>query len=64
MKIRGTNSSGRKGVYFHKQNKKWIANIHLEYKTQYLGSFENKEEASAAYAEAAKTAFGEFARIA
>jgi len=55
------NTSGIRGVYFSKKNQKWIANIHFEYKTTYLGSFSTKEEASAARSLAAKTLFGDFA---
>src|SRR5882672_9148 len=61
---RKTNTSGFKGVYFNKKNKSWIANIHLDYKTRYLGSFSSKEEAHAAYFEAAIAANGEFSRAA
>lgn len=58
-----TNSSGYKGVYFSKKNKKWISNIHFNYKTYYLGSFADKNEAAKAYNDAAIKYFGEFANL-
>jgi len=64
QKLRGSNTSGFKGAYFNKKNKKWIANIHLDYKTKYLGSFSSREEAHAAYLAAAIESHGEFARAA
>lgn len=39
------NTSGRKGVYFNKQVKKWQAYIKVNHKVIYLGVFEKKEDA-------------------
>lgn len=55
------NTSGFKGVSWHKQRKKWRAQIKVFYKEKYLGLFENKKDAARAYNEAATTAFGKFA---
>jgi hypothetical protein len=47
--IRESNKSGYRGVYFHKQSKKWRATIVINYKSKHLGTFENKEDARDAY---------------
>jgi len=39
----------KSGVYYHKKNNKWIAQIMINYKQYYLGSFVNREDAEAAY---------------
>lgn len=59
-----TNTSGLKGVSWHKQNRKWVAQIGIGGKSRYLGSFETLEAAHAAYCAAAAKHFGEFARAA
>lgn len=65
----GANSKSRggtskyKGVYWHKANKKWCANIRVNHKKHNLGSFADEIEAAKAYDEAAKEHFGEFARL-
>jgi len=41
------NTSGFTGVYWNKNNKKWIANICVDRKTKYLGSFKLIDEAIA-----------------
>lgn len=40
-----SNTSGRKGVYFNKQCKKWMAYIRIKGKQTYLGVFDKKEDA-------------------
>lgn len=55
------NKLGVRGVWL-KDNGKYVARINVNAKKIYLGSFETLEEASAAYAEAAKGVFGIFAR--
>jgi hypothetical protein len=63
-KMRDDNTSGHKGVYWHKAKKKWHAQISHEGKRLYLGRFAALEEAHAAYCEAANRMHGEFARTA
>ena len=47
-------NTNAKGFYWHKQNKKWCAVIHLNNKKINLGCFDTKEEAHEAYLEAKK----------
>lgn len=56
------NSSGYKGVSWHK-NKKWVAQIQINGKRKNLGYFETKEDAAEAYNEAAKNIYKEFANL-
>ena len=46
------NRSGVKGYSWNKKNKKWMAYIMIDQKTEYLGVFEKEEDARAAYLEA------------
>lgn len=39
--------NGVRGVYWHKANKKWVAQVRHNRKTYYLGQFETIEEAAA-----------------
>lgn len=55
------NTSGYKGVCFHKQVKLWQATIMVNRKTIRLGLFHNKILAAKAYDAAAVEYFGEFA---
>lgn len=48
------NTSGYKGVSWHKINKKWISGITINYKRIHLGYFEDKKEAVIAYKQAEK----------
>lgn len=57
------NTSGYKGVSWHKRMKHWAANIRLNDRAVFLGYFDTPEEAYAAYCEAAKQHYGEFARL-
>lgn len=54
------NTSGYKGVSFHKPCQKWRAYIGRT-PQQYLGVFHTKEDAARAYNAAAKELYGEFA---
>ena len=60
-KAPSTNTSGFKGVSFHKSAMKWRATICLAGKSKHIGAFDTPEAASAAYIEAAKRLHGEFA---
>lgn len=57
------NTTGMKGVYWHKANKKWTASIGNN-GSIYLGSYDCPAAASFAYQIAASKLFGEFARVA
>ena len=57
------NTSGYKGVGWDKQRGKWLAQIELSGKTTRLGRYATKELAHAAYCEAAKMHFGQFANF-
>jgi len=57
---RKDNRSGFKGVKKHKN--KWQAKIQMNGKSRSLGYFDSPEDASNAYARAARSVFGEFAR--
>jgi len=63
QKIRNDNISGYKGVSWHKQHKKWRAQIRNNYKRIHLGYFSTPELAHKAYCEAASKYHGEFARF-
>lgn len=56
------NKSGFKGV--HKKRDRWCAQITCKGFRRTLGVFDTPEQAHAAYVEAAKSSFGEFARAA
>lgn len=60
------NTSGHKGVSWHKSSGKWSANIKVDNKQHHLGLFDadKKHEAVSAYERAAKKHHGEFARVA
>lgn len=60
-KTKRPKSSKYKGVSFHKQHRKFGANIKVMYKAKHLGYFDTEEEAARAYDKAAKYYFGEFA---
>ncbi len=53
------NTSGYKGVRWHKRNKKWMVVI----KEKHIGQFNNKIDAAKVYNQKAKELFGEFARL-
>ncbi len=58
------NATGRKGVRASANGERWIAMISVNYQSLYLGTFDTIDQASAAYAAAAREHFGEFARAA
>jgi hypothetical protein len=56
-----TNTTGFKGVYYDARSNKWQALMCMKYRKFSLGYYSTKEEAAAAYAEAASRLHGEFA---
>lgn len=56
------NTSGTKGVSWHKASKKWRAFVSVDRKVKHLGLFENKQEAIFIRREAEKKYYGDFAR--
>jgi hypothetical protein len=59
--ISKVNTSGYKGVYWHKPTQRWRACIRFHRKRIYLGLFIDIEDAARAYNEKAKELYGEFA---
>lgn len=60
---RSNNTSGYKGVTYHKGRGKWRAQIKFNGKYKTLGEFNSAEEAYVAYCEGAKRYHGEFANL-
>jgi phage-related protein len=60
-KLRKTNSSGYRGVYWNKMSRKWQAYIRHDGQQQYLGVFVDIKDAARAYDHAARKFRGEFA---
>lgn len=60
-KIRKDNTSGFKGVSWHKPNKQWIVYINVSKNRIFIGGFKDKIKAAKAYNRAAKKYHGEFA---
>ena len=61
---RTNNTSGFKGVSWHKATQKWYARIKLNGKEKSLGYFTHPELAHEAYCRAAAELHGDFARVA
>ncbi len=57
------NTSGLKGISWHKRDKKWRAQITVNGKNNQLGYFDTPEEAARVYDAAARDLHGEFARL-
>ena len=55
------NTSGLKGVSWHKHSQRWRATILFEGRCRHLGYFDEKAVAHEAYCTAARQLFGEFA---
>ena len=62
-RIRSDNTSGFKGVFQHKRDGSWRAQIHVDGRNKYLGVFRTPEDAHAAYVQAAANLHGPFARV-
>ena len=62
--LRSDNSSGVKGVSYHKKTGKWQVNITVQGRTSYLGLFKDIEAAEKAVADARIRLHGEFGRAA
>jgi len=60
---RKNNTSGYKGVYWAKRNKRWLAQITHNGKQVYIGHYKDKEEAARAYDAKAKELHGEYAYL-
>jgi hypothetical protein len=52
-----------RGVYWHKQNQNWCAQIKVNYKKKHLGSFPTENGAARAYDNAARRFFGDFCQL-
>ena len=65
-RVQSNSQSGLKGAYYHacRKGKKWRSQIKVGGRYIFLGYFDTAEDAHAAYADAAKVYFGEFARAA
>ena len=61
LKQNGEYSSKFKGIYWHKRDEKWYAQIRFNKKYYYLGSFKNEIDAAKAYNNKAKELFGKYA---
>jgi hypothetical protein len=61
-KVNSNNTSGFKGVYYHKKARKWTAQIKSHGRSHYLGYFDTPELAHMAYGKAAAELHGDFAR--
>ena len=60
-KVNKSNSSGHKGVYWHKAVGRWAVQIMINHKRLYLGSFDSLDEAVLVHKKAEEKYFGEFA---
>jgi len=61
-KIQKNNTSGHKGVYWHKKSGKWMVRMRKNGKAYYFGTYTNKEDAIKVAIEARKKLHGNFGR--
>jgi hypothetical protein len=57
------NKSGFKGVSWHKQKQKWVAQIKIDGRNKFLGYFVDPEKAYEKYCEVALERYGEYAKL-
>ncbi len=57
------NTSGYKGIWWHKRDRLWAATIRVARKRIHLGYFKEKDNAYKAYCEASKKYHGEYGRV-
>lgn len=62
QRLHTNNTSGHRGVWWHRQCRKWVAEIMVDRRKVSLGLFENINDAVAARTAAATRLHGEFAR--
>ena len=62
-RLKSGGTSRYKGVSWKTGKKAWVAHIHVDGKTKYLGQFADEADAARAYNAAALEAWGEFARL-
>ena len=62
-KARSDNTSGFKGVTWHKTSKKWHSSVYYKGKRHYLGVYEDINEAALVYNNKAIELFGPFAEL-
>jgi hypothetical protein len=62
-RLRADNTSGVKGVSWNRATQKWRVQVRECGKRRYLGYFTDRTQAAAAYAKAAREAFGAYARL-
>lgn len=61
--LRRNNTTGYKGVSYHKANRKYTAYIAINGKRQYIGSYDDSISAALAYDQKAREHFGLFAHL-
>jgi hypothetical protein len=59
-KLSTRNTSGIKGVHFHKKSNKWAAYIYIDGKRKHIGIYTSIEEATTARRKMALSLFGEY----
>lgn len=60
MKLTAANTSGTRGVYWHKKQNKWYARLKFQGKLLYLGSFDKYDDAVKARQKAEEDVYGVF----